>query len=179
MGGGLYMILSMSAQAAVFLWLVAAGAAAGLLFDGFRALRRVFSHPDALTWLEDMLYWAAVFGLVFYLLITRNGGEMRAFVLLGLALGMILYFAACSRFVLAFLVLGFGAAKKVLGTVLMIVTWPVRFLGRILRAPMAKCRKIVKKRAISVKKLLHKVRIYVRIKVRLFSKDTKAVFKKV
>ena len=172
------MILSVSAQAAVFLWLVAAGAAAGLLFDGFRAVRRVWPHANALTQLEDVLYWLIVFLLVMHVLFTRNGGEMRGYVLLGFALGMLLYFNACSRFALQLLIRLMAAVKRVLCTFLMLVTWPVRMLRRIFRVPASKCRKFAKKRVISVKKGLHKARVCVKINVSGFAKDVQVLRKK-
>jgi len=173
------MILSLSAQAAVFLWMAAAGAASGLLFDLFRALRRVWPHHDALTWLEDLLFWMLVFLVVFGLIIRRNGGEMRAFLLLGLALGTAVYFAGPSKIVLAALVAVGRFVNRVLYAALRILTWPVRFLRRVLRVPVAFCRKIVKKRLFSAKKVLHMARICVKMRIVGFTRDARTAFKKV
>ena len=172
------MILSVSAQATAFLWLVASGAVSGLLFDVFRAVRRVQPHPNALTQAEDVLYWLSVFLLVLYLLLTHNSGEMRGFVLLGFVLGMILYFSACSWFVLRGLVWIVAAVKRVLCTCLLFLTWPMRWLRRVLRVPISKCRKFAKKCVISVKKGLHKARVCVRIRAVGVANDVRTLRKK-
>jgi len=157
---------------------VAAGAAAGLFFDVFRALRRVFPHPNALTQAEDALYVLFVFALVLGLVFTRNSGAMRGYVLLGFALGMLLYFSAASHIALRVLTWIVGTVKRVLYAFLRLVTWPLRFLHRVLCVPWTKCRIFAKKRVISVKKHLHKARVYVKIKIRNLSKDAQVIRKK-
>ena len=172
------MILSVSAQASVFLWFAAAGAAAGLLFDVFRAMRRVQPHSNALTQVEDVLYWLSVFLLVMYLLLTRNSGELRGFIFLGFALGLVLYFSACSHLALLWITWLMKAVKRVFSTVLMVLTWPIRFLRRVLHTPVVKCRKFLKKYTVSVKKSLHKARIYGRIRVTGVLRDIHVLRKK-
>jgi len=172
------MILSVSAQASVFLWFGMTGAAAGLLFDVFRALRRVFLHPNALTQVEDALYWLLVFALVIWLLFTRNNGIMRGYVLLGFALGMTLYFNTVSRPVLRLFIWLIGMTKQVIVSFLMLVTWPLRFLRRVLYIPYVKCRVFAKKHVLSAKKLLHKARVYVKIKIRNLVRDLHIIRKK-
>ena len=138
------MILSISAQASMFLRLAAAGAAAGALFDLFRAARRVVPHPNALTHAEDALWVLLVLAATLWLLFTRNGGDMRGYVLLGLALGMVLYFAAVSPVVLRVFVWLLGMLKRVLFAFLRLATLPIRVLRRVLHVPYAKCRVFAK-----------------------------------
>lgn len=74
---------------------VALGIILGFLFDVFRALRRVLDGgPTRRPWLDALLdaaFWAIALPLVVLAWGLGNWGQVRAFTLLGLALGLGLY----------------------------------------------------------------------------------------
>lgn len=81
------------------------GVAMGVVFDLFRVLRSSAHPRGVLTWVSDILYWVSVTPLVAGLLLHANWGELRFYVVLGIALGLMLYFTLCSPFVLELLLL--------------------------------------------------------------------------
>src|SRR5690606_2366046 len=84
------------------------------------------------SWLLDLLYWVVLAPLLAVVLLQANWGELRLYVLLGIGSGLALYFAFCSRLVLAvlsaltrgFVVLLAGVARLLWG----VVIWPAILL---------------------------------------------------
>lgn len=77
-----------------------AGMAVGLMFDGYRYVRRGIRMRGSVSWLLDILFWLVATPLVFALLLVANWGELRFYVLVGLAAGGSFYFGLLSPFVL-------------------------------------------------------------------------------
>ena len=99
--GGVSVILSMQGQAFIFLAAVITGFLCGFIFDAFRILRRIFRHGSVLTQIEDIIFWVLAALIVFYMMFITNSGELRGFGILGVFLGMVLYFASISRLVIS------------------------------------------------------------------------------
>lgn len=81
-------------------WLVsvAAGACMAFVYDVVRLFRRLVRHGRLAVDLEDILYWAACFGLSFTLLYYGNNGVIRLAAVLGAAVGMLAYAVTIGRF---------------------------------------------------------------------------------
>jgi|GEM_PF-1341518 len=93
-------MMSLAGQTYAFLMTILAGAVAGLLFDLYRVLRSAFQPKQFLTALTDLLYWIVVTPIVFAMLLAGNWGELRFYVLIGLGLGLLLYFQTLSSVVI-------------------------------------------------------------------------------
>ena len=76
-------------QPAAFLALMYGGAAAGILYDGFRLIRRIF-RGRLMCSLCDGLFVLGWTGLLFLSLLYATGGEVRGYLLAGFILGFIL-----------------------------------------------------------------------------------------
>jgi len=108
------------------------GVLMGVLFDGLRVVRGLAPRSGVLSWLLDLLYWVVLAPLLAVVLLQANWGELRLYVLLGIGSGLALYFAFCSRLVLAvlsaltrgFVVLLAGVARLLWG----VVIWPAILL---------------------------------------------------
>lgn len=84
-------------QGNVFLWMAFAGLLIGFGYDCFRLLRCLFRVGAVGTLLLDCL-WGVVSGVVLAcMLVIANRGELRAYVLLAVLCGFLLYGAAASR----------------------------------------------------------------------------------
>ena len=130
------MILSMSAQAWLFLSTVAAGFALGFIFDIFRIMRKAVTHKTWLVQAEDLLYWTLVSLLMFYFMLSTNYGEIRLFAIVGAAIGMLLYFYSLSIVVMKMAVAVISFIKKLLFGIARILFAPVRFIIRKLKPPV-------------------------------------------
>lgn len=76
---------------------IAAGMAAGLVFDLYRLTRRGLKPRGGTAWLIDLLFWLVVTPVVFSLLLLGNWGELRFYVVVGLTAGAVLYFGLLSN----------------------------------------------------------------------------------
>jgi len=145
-------IMSMSSQAWLFLSSVLTGAAIGLLYDVFRVLRKTAPHSGLAVQLEDLLFWVAATGLTFYYMLHRNYGEIRPFVLIGITIGLVLYFATLSRWVLVVLVAVVNYIKKVVAAAVRIILTPVRIIVAWMAKPIRKAYGATRKKARRIKR---------------------------
>lgn len=93
------MEVSVTAQAAAFAGGLGLGFGLGLLYD----LLRLFRHRLRLPLLSgalDLLFWAAATVVLFLWTLTVEGGQMRIYTILSIALGGVAYFLSLSRPVL-------------------------------------------------------------------------------
>jgi len=131
------MILPMWGQAWLFLSTVLLGAAVGVLYDIFRVLRRVVRHSVAVVQIEDIIFWVTATVFVFYFMLVQNYGEIRPFSLIGITCGAIIYFLTLSKVILFFL-------SKVIQLALRAISWPFRFIAKLIIPPANKFLRRVK-----------------------------------
>lgn len=137
-------------QEAVILGIsVLVGAGLFLFYDILRIFRRIVPHGTIWISVEDFLYWLVCTGTVFVMLYQENDGMVRGFALGGVVLGMLLYYALLSRFVIKANVL---VLKTVLGVLKKVLGFFFRPLYRVLKRIWG----FVKKR---LKKFLRAVKI--------------------
>lgn len=127
--------MSLVEQLYAFGMTIVAGVVMGVVFDLFRVLRGSARPRSVLTWVSDILYWVSVTPLVAGLLLHANWGELRFYVVLGIGLGLALYFTLCSPFVLEALffitrTVGFIVSWTA-HAVLSVVTWPIMLFRNI------------------------------------------------
>lgn len=111
------------------------GLGMGLVFDLFRVLRSSGHPRGMLSWLSDVLYWVSVTPFVVGLLLHANWGELRFYVLLAIALGLVLYFTVFSPFVLEVL---FALWR----TVGFVVSWTMHFILSVVTLPVMLVRNV-------------------------------------
>lgn len=96
----------------VFLKAIALGAACGFLYDIIRIFRRVRTRGYIVTGIEDLLYWSVSAVIMFVFVYSENGGTIRAYIIIGMAAGMLIYEIMLGRFIVKYLTLVF---KKIFG----------------------------------------------------------------
>lgn len=128
----------MTGQAWLFLSTVVVGAAIGLFYDAFRVIRKTARHNKLAVQIEDLLFWVTATGLTFYYMLHRNYGEIRLFSLIGVAVGVLLYFATISRRIIIVFVAVVNYLKRVIAAVIRIVLVPIRLVAAWLSGPLGK-----------------------------------------
>ena len=162
----------MSGQAWLFLSTVVVGVAIGLLYDVFRILRKTMPHFALAVQLEDVLFWLAATGAMFYFLLRRNFGEVRPFTLIGAGCGIALYFATVSPFILKFFVAVITYLKRVFAAAFRVLLLPVRFMWVWMSPPVVQ---FIKSR----RKDLHGLARYGKIQMKKSSRNLFILRKKV
>ena len=102
------------------------GIAIGIFFDIFRILRKSFKTPDIITYIEDIIFW--IFSGLFFLfmLFKFNNGEIRSYVVVGLAFGILIYIFTISKYFIKINVSIICFVKKV-------ILYPLKLLWRFLK----------------------------------------------
>ena len=103
-------------ETAVFLLSVVHGALLTLVYDFFRALRRVFCHSAAAVAAEDFIFWMAAF-LTFCLAFLKTDGVIRGYVAVGIVLGAVVYHVGPGKFVLRGMCFLLRVAKRLGGLI--------------------------------------------------------------
>jgi spore cortex biosynthesis protein YabQ len=70
---------------------------AGFLFDLYRVLAQLLNFKKWGLVLGDVIYWLILTPVVFIILLWGNSGEVRFYVLIGLAIGALLYLRIFSQ----------------------------------------------------------------------------------
>ncbi len=130
-------ILSMSQEAFWFLITTLFGFAMGMFFDVFKVLRKTFKHADFLTQIEDIIFWVVSSFAMFYLLLNKTGGLLRGYLILGAFIGLAIYFASISRFIVAVVYSFLSFAQKVILAAVNIILTPLKLLKRPLQKFLA------------------------------------------
>lgn len=102
------------------------GIVIGILFDLFRILRKSFKTADWITYIQDILFWILTGFIVLFSIFKFNNGEIRSYIFLGIALGVLIYMLTISKFIIKYAVLIINWIKK-------IIYYPISIIANILR----------------------------------------------
>lgn len=87
-------------QAQLFFAMAATGIVIGVLYDVFRLLRKMFGMGRFFTALMDLIFWLCATVIAGLSILFFAGGELRAFLLLGMLLGGALHLWVVSPLVM-------------------------------------------------------------------------------
>lgn len=73
------------------------GAIILIVYDLLRILRRIISHSSFVIALEDLTFWVLTSVFIFSMVYRMNNGTIRGYSILGMVLGMVLYFITFSE----------------------------------------------------------------------------------
>ena len=84
-------------QAQIFMIFFIVGVLTGILFDLFRAKRKVFRTSDIVTNCEDVVFLLISGFLIISCILKLNNGEIRTYIFLAILFGIIIYFLTISN----------------------------------------------------------------------------------
>lgn len=82
---------AISVELKLFLISVLSGGILLLVYDLLRIIRRLIKQDSFLVALEDLFFWVGASLFIFAMMYRENNGVIRGFIILGMAIGMILY----------------------------------------------------------------------------------------
>ena len=104
-----------ASQLIAFLLSLAVGCVFCLIYDIFRAVRKSFKRNAAAVFFEDILY-SFICGVIgFCFLLGTTGGDMRAFVFVGMGAGFFICRVTLSRVILPVLLFIIRILRRVFG----------------------------------------------------------------
>ena len=122
-----------SNQAYLFLIFTLNGFIIGLLFDFFRILRKSFKTNDIITYIEDIIFWVLSGFVVLYSIFVFNNGEIRIFMFLAIAIGVVLYILLLSNYIIKINVYIIAKIKKLVSIIFKIILIPIKFIFKIIK----------------------------------------------
>lgn len=105
------------------------GLGMGVVFDGYRVVSNELKFPRWWLPVLDIVYWMAAALAVFRILYASNNGEVRAYVFIGLAVGVIVYYLLLSRIVIVIV-------KWLVGAVRALVNFTLKLLNFVIVKPI-------------------------------------------
>ena len=136
-------------QAYLFLIFILNGVLIGLVFDSFRVLRRTFKTPNFVTYLEDIFFWIIATFIVLYSLFLFNNGQFRAYIFIGILLGIAIYMLFFSKTIMSLSVKIISVIKGIIIFVIKIISYPLniiyKFFYIFIIMPVTKSIKIMTK----------------------------------
>lgn len=103
-----------------------------MIYDIFRIIRKIIKHNGFFIAIQDIIYWVVCSILVFNMMYEYNNGIIRAFAVLAIVIGMLLYHGSVSDMIVDGISMvinkGLHLVNVVIGTVLNTVLWPFKFI---------------------------------------------------
>lgn len=94
------MAIAITQQTAVFFHSLLLGVALGCFYDLFRITRIAFLIPAPLVLVEDLLFFLLSSIVLFGFMLENSYGQLRWFILLGMALGWVIYYFTAGSLVM-------------------------------------------------------------------------------
>jgi spore cortex biosynthesis protein YabQ len=132
------MMVSVSSQAYIFLCSIAGGMTIAFLYDIFRIFRKAVKTGNAITYIQDLLYWIIVALIMFLTIYYSNEGELRAYLFIGAFIGAVLYALLLSRIIIGSSLFIIRLIIKILKTIIFVISYPIRFIAGLLAKPAGK-----------------------------------------
>lgn len=104
-----------------------AGITLGIFFDLFRVVRGILRPGLVSTPILDLLFWALITPILVLYLVLANWGELRGYVLIGLALGIFFYRLLLSGLVVSLLLWLVQVVGGFLNLLLSFLLWLISF----------------------------------------------------
>lgn len=120
-------------QTYVFFIFILCGIFIALIFDVFRILRKSFKTPDIITYIEDVVFWLLTCIILAYAIFRYNNGEIRAYIFIGLIIGLIIYLLLISKYVIKTCVAIISTTKSFIRNTMRFLSYPLKILYSILR----------------------------------------------
>lgn len=86
-------------QSTAFLWSVLLGCGLSAVYDIFRLDRMIFRRSVLTVALEDILFWIISAFAAFCLMLLTTNGQIRAFILIGVLIGFIIFRLTFSKLI--------------------------------------------------------------------------------
>jgi len=133
--------MTLSMQGLTMAFMLLSGLGMGAVFDGYRVVSNELRLPRWWLPVFDLVYWMAAAVIVYRVLYASNNGELRAYVFIGLAFGVIIYYALLSRATVAAIKWIITAVRAVIGFILkcidVLIIKPVLLLYKLIRVILA------------------------------------------
>lgn len=128
----------------IFLIAINYGLILGGIYDFYRVFRYFSKPKKILTAVEDILFWIIITLIIFTFLVNKTNGIIRGFVLLGFAIGYLIYFKAISKYSYSLLKIVFKLIFDLISEIIIVILYPFRRFSKFFGGKANKMGIIVK-----------------------------------
>ena len=126
------MRVSLTGELFVFFCMVAVGMAEGFLFDIFRVFGKFVKKSFWVVGISDLIYWLSATLIFVASAEFLNSGELRFYLFLGVAVGLLLYYLLLSKLIITIFFRIIKLFLQIFKLILKILLTPTHFLYKIL-----------------------------------------------
>ena len=112
-----------------FGYFIIVGVSLSIVFDIFRISRKTIKTSDIITNIEDILFGIITGIIILFSIFIFNNGELRLYIFLGIAVGIIIYMIFISKYFIRLNMYIINLIK----TIFVFITKPFIFIFRILK----------------------------------------------
>lgn len=105
------------------------GICIGLLFDFFRIQRKALKTCDFITYIQDILFWIVSGLIIIFVIMKYTNGEIRIYMVLGIILGILIYFLIISKYIMKIFVCILSFLLNIIGKLL----FPIKKIYKIIK----------------------------------------------
>ncbi|TCT13050.1 spore cortex biosynthesis protein YabQ [Natranaerovirga pectinivora] len=153
-------------QGQLFMITIASGIAIGVFYDIIRIFRRVVAHSNFLINIEDGLFWIISSVFLFVILFRQNNGVIRGYVIIGVLIGLVLYFAIASHYIVNGVSKSINSIIDMIKKVIMLILKPfvfvIKFILKRFKGVYSIFRKLYKFILKQLKKIKKTVKMVIR-----------------
>jgi len=167
--------VEISVEVSTFFYSILCGILTGLIYDFFRIKRKTIKTGALFVYIEDLVYWIIVAGVVFALIFYSNDGEIRGYIFIGIIIGAIFYALLFSKIIVNISVKLLNWLGRAIKFIFFVISYPFKIIIKILSYPAMLISKLVKK-------LFRKTKAVTKIKltkVSLLKKTIRNMIKKI
>lgn len=135
-----------------FLISVLWGAILLLVYDILRIFRRLIKHDSFFVAFEDLIFWVCASLFIFVMMYKENNGIIRGFSVMGMAIGMILYYYLLSDFLV-------NMITKLIRTLISPFVFAIKKIIQFIKMIVSRCKKVSNFIIRALKKWIKSVRI--------------------
>lgn len=126
------MILDISTQIGYFASTIISGFIVGIMFDIYRIIRGANPPSKIIAAISDILFWILQSLIVFVFLMATNSGNLRYYTIVGLLLGLIVYFKVMSKLIQVILIRILMFISKIFSIIKNVILIPFKLMSYIL-----------------------------------------------
>lgn len=146
--------ISIASEARIFYLSILYGIAVAIIFDLFRAFRRLVKGSTTAVGVQDVAFWVILAAVVFTCIDRVNDGEPRWYIFAGILLGAVLYLLTLSKWLIKVFEKIFLIIYTVFKFLCKAVVFPLKLLKKPLKlfaVPLSRFKKMFIRRVSKVK----------------------------
>lgn len=139
--------MTLSGETTVFLVFVAMGMLFSIIFDIFRAIRKVKKVTNKVICVQDIIYFLIIGTILLLLIVTYMNTELRVYLVLAIFLGVIIYISTVGNMVMNGIVKLLKFGNKIIEFLLLPIALFINVFDKqivILKKYVIKCCKKIK-----------------------------------